>query len=170
MPRPDLDSHFVKIDQLILDIDAHVPPSTGYAAVKLRADLAGLLVVTMAATYETCVKEVIHGHANRVHLKFGNFTAENFKKINSKININDLNHYCNLFDPNINQRFNFLLAKRKAEMLRRTGQDIEDRYKQILRWRHGFAHAWTRNATIEDVVRAHRAGKRVLYVFDQAFS
>jgi len=169
MPRPDLDSHFVKIDQLILDIDAQVPPGTDYATISLRADLAGLLVVTIAATYETCVKEIIHGYANRVHHKFGIFAVENFKKINSRIKMNDLYGYCKLFDPNINKRFKSLLDQRKKALLLRTSQDIEDRYEQILCWRHGFAHAWIRNATIEDVVRAHRAGKRVLYVFDQAF-
>lgn len=51
MPRSDLDVHFVRIDDMVSEIDELVPPDS---SAQFRADLAGLLVVAMAATYETC--------------------------------------------------------------------------------------------------------------------
>ena len=170
MPRADLDLHFVKIDQLILDIDAEIPAGTHYRAVSLRADLAGLLAVTIAATYETCVKQVIQGYAQGRHADFGTFARNNYDKINSRIRVDDLRTYCKVFGTPIKNRFNANLSLRKSKLLKRARKNIETNYEQILDWRHDFAHQWNRVATINEVVEAHRAAKRVIYVFDESFS
>ena len=170
MPRADLDLHFEKIDDLIEEIEALVPSSSGYQAVKFRADLAGLLVVAMAATYETCIKEILYSYANGRHSDFGSFAARNYKKLNSRIQVKDLKGYCELFSPEIKGRFGERLKDRKAKLLARTGQNIETCYEQVLTWRHDFAHAWNRNSTIEEAARTHRAAKRIIYVFEDAFN
>lgn len=84
MSRADLDVHFSKIDGLIAEIEAAVP-STSSKFVEFRADLAGLLVVSIAATYETCVKEVLYQFATRHHEAFGNFAQRNYEILNSRI-------------------------------------------------------------------------------------
>jgi RiboL-PSP-HEPN len=169
MPRADLDLHFAKIDALIAEINGFVP-STDYRAVQFRSELAGLLVVAMAATYETCVKDILYEYANRHHVAFGKFALRNYEKLNSRVQINDLRKYCELFDPAIKLRFRDNLSTRKKSLLDRTGKNIETSYEQILSWRHDFAHARIRNTTIEEAGATHRLGKRVLYVFDEAFS
>lgn len=55
-------------------------------------------------------------------------------------------------------------------LLDRKGVNIETSYEQILDWRHDFAHARGRNTTIEEAVKTHTSGKRVLYLFDDAFT
>lgn len=169
MPRIDLDAHFEKIDQLTQEIALLVPENGGYQAVKFRADLAGLLVVAIAATYETCVKEVLYEYANGRHADFGGYAQRSYKKLNSRIAVKDLKAYCELFSPQIRDRFNDRLKTKKSKILGRVGRNIETSYQQILDWRHDFAHAWNRNATIEEVVQTHRFGKRILYIFDDAF-
>jgi hypothetical protein len=169
MPRADLDFHFNQIDQLTKEIEVLVPESGGYQAVKFRADLAGLLVVAIAATYETCVKEIRYEYANGRHADFGGFAQRNYEKLNSRIAVEDLKRYCDLFGPQIKHRFNQRLGARRSKILKRVGQDIVTCYRQILTWRHDFAHALNRNATIKEVIKTHSFGRRVLYVFDDAF-
>jgi len=170
MSRSDLDERFRKIDVLISEINNSVPPNSSYSVVEMRADLAGLLVVAMAATYETCVKEILCSHANAKHAAFGSFATRHFERLNSRIRVNNLIEYCELFDPSMKQKFKTLLTSRKKVISERTGKNIESSYNQILDWRHGFAHAWNRNTTIEEAAETHKVGKRVLYVFDRAFS
>lgn len=170
MSRADLDLHFVKIDELIDEINTIVPPSTGYSVIQFRADLAGLLVVAIAATYETCVKEILYEFARQQHTSFGEFARRNYRKLNSKISVKDLKDYCELFNPSIKEEFQRKLSERKRIILERTGKNIEISYQQILSWRHEYAHARVRNTTIEEVTNTHLLGKRILYVFDEAFT
>lgn len=169
MPRADLDLQFDRIDVLIAEINGLVP-SDGYRAIQFRAHLAGLLVVAMAATYESCVKDILHEHAKQHHAAFGGFTLRNYQKLNSRVQVSDLKKYCELFDPNICVRFKERLTARKKSLLSRAGKNIETSYEQILTWRHDFAHAGIRNTTIEEAERTHRAAKRILYIFDDAFN
>lgn len=169
MSKTDLDVHFDRIDQLVQEMKAFVP-SDLIGANQFRADLAGLLVVTIAASYESCVKETLIAYANRHHIAFGTFTLNNYKKLNSRISISDLHQYSSLFDDAIAVKFKRILNERKTKIDQRIGKNIESCYKQILSWRHDFAHAGTRNTTIEEAVATHRLAKRVLYSFDQAFN
>jgi hypothetical protein len=169
MPRTDLDFQFNRIEQLVSEMEAFVPPDLKGVA-GFRADLAGLLVVTIAATYESCVKETLVAYAGRHHLAFGTFATNHYKRLNSRISINDLHGYTGTFDDNVSARFKFLLEERKRRIDTRIGKNIERAYKQMLSWRHDFAHAGVRNTTIEEAVLTHRLAKRVLYAFDDAFA
>lgn len=169
MARADMDCHLNKIDDLALEIRKHVP-ADNIGAQAFRADLAGLLVVTIAASYEACVKETLISYASRHHVAFGNFAQNNYSRINSRIKINDLKGYARLFDTNIEQAFKAKIQEKKSRISARVGINIESRFEQILNWRHDFAHAWKTNTTVEEALITHRFGKRVLYAFDEAFA
>lgn len=169
MAREDMDSHLSKIDDLVKEINNFVPGSQ-ISAQTFRADLAGLLVVTIAASYEACVKEVLVNYAARHHVAFGNFAQNNYKKINSRVKIKDLYGYAKLFGDHVNIEFKDRLTKKKKRISERLGINIENRFEQILDWRHDFAHAWKTNTTVEEALKTHNFGKRVLYAFDEAFS
>lgn len=169
MSRADLDEHLKKIDALSDEIIRHVPHHTSQA-VEFRADLAGLLVVAIAASYETCVKDTLIRFASRHHDFFGEFVENNYMKLNSRINIKDLHSYAKTFGCGINNKFKEKLNLRKKKLNDRIGQDIENRYLQILSWRHDFAHGWVRNTTVEEAMITHKLAKRVLYIFDEAFN
>ncbi|QYO64986.1 HEPN domain-containing protein [Leptolyngbya sp. 7M] len=169
MARSDLDTHFARIDALVKEIGQFVPNNTANA-VQFRADLAGLLVVTISATYESCVKDTLFEFANRHHTSFGEYTLRRYKRLNSQIKLNDLNNYCRIFDDAVYKKYRTLLTKRSRKISERIGKDIQKSYEQILNWRHAFAHQGARNTTIEEAVCTHKLAKRVLYTFDEAFN
>ena len=168
MARRDIDEILSRIEHLAADINTNVPniPKN----IQFRADLAGLLVVAVVASYETCVKETLMNYAHRYHIKFGKFTQNQFKKLNSRISISDLNGYANNFDESVYDRFRNKITKRKDQINNRVGRDLTTSYTQMLRWRHDFAHSGTRNTTVEEALLTHKFAKRVLYIFDDAFS
>lgn len=167
MARADLDTILKRIDVLDAHIEAFVPiiPKT----VEFRADLAGLTVVAIAAAYESCVKETLISFAGRRHESFGLFTQNNYGKLNSRVSITDLYGYARLFGNEVHARFGEILDARKRRLESRIGKNIATSYKQILSWRHDFAHAGIRNTTVEEALATHRIAKRVLYAFDDAF-
>lgn len=169
MARVDLDLHFQRIELLEAHMSEFIP-ATDLKAAEFRADLAGLLVVATVATYENCVKDVLVSSAHRHHAAFGSFAANNFAKLNSRIALSDLNIYAKNFDPAIHSKFKELLNKRQKLIDSRIGKNISKAYEQMLDWRHAFAHAGIRNTTIEEAMVTHNLAKRVLYVFDQAFT
>ena len=77
MPRIDLDVHLKKIDILAREIINHVPHNV--KDVEFRADLAGLLVVTTVASYETCVKDTLIRFASKHHAIFGSFAEKTMR-------------------------------------------------------------------------------------------
>ncbi|MET4483134.1 HEPN domain-containing protein [Bradyrhizobium sp. F1.13.3] len=169
MPRADLDLHFDRLERLVGEVRQFVPTDQVETA-EFRADLAGLLVVSIAASYESCVKETLVTYASGHHSAFGNFATNNFAKLNSRIAVSDLYSYARTFDSGVHDKFGKLLTRRKKAIDKRLGKNILDSYEQILSWRHAFAHAGIRNTTIEEAMATHRFAKRVLYVFDQAFN
>ena len=90
MLRSELDLELARIDELVMDINAVVPTNSSYQNVKLRADLAGLLVVAIAASYENCVKEILYSRAGSHHSAFEAYARRQYAKINSRINVSDL--------------------------------------------------------------------------------
>jgi hypothetical protein len=168
MLRTEIDLELKRVDELVAEIDTIVPAASGYQGVKLRADLAGLLVVAIAATYENCVKEVLFSYTGRQHATFESYARRRYGKINSKISVQDLKGYCELLDPSLKTKFQAKLASRKKAIVERTGVNIETMYGQLLEWRHEFAHTGARNTTLEEAARAHLFAKRIIYIFAEA--
>jgi RiboL-PSP-HEPN len=168
MPKGELSDHINRVKRLAQDMNIHVPIGQTKTS-ELRADLAGLYVVAVAAAYEACVKEVIVNYATRHNEIFGQYALAKYEKLNSRINMKDLHRYANIFHPSIGENFKKILSKKKSDIDRKIGKDIEKSYDQILRWRHDFAHAGRRNTTLEEAVPTHNLGLRVIYCFDMAF-
>lgn len=158
-----------RVDELAREIDQHVPASSPSLA-GFRSDLAGLLNVTICATYENCVKLILHEYAGRQNALFETYAKNQYEKINSRIDIGDLYKYSKTFHPQINVEFKNRIAKAKDYYLLRTNNDIVKSYSQILDWRHDFAHAGKRVTTIEEVMKYHKLGKRVILLFGDAFA
>lgn len=168
MPRSEWSSYLVRIDKMAEEINAFVPRNQ-IQFTDFRADLAGLLVVAIAASYESCVRETIVNYTGRTHRLFGLYAARNYERLNSRIAISDLYQYTRVFGDNINSNFKRALAARKKDILQRVGTDIIQSYEQILEWRNEFAHTGRRNTTIEEAMRTHVFAKRVMFAFSDAF-
>lgn len=168
MNRTGIIQILTRTDSLAAEIENFVPsnPSAG----SFRADLAGLLLVNACATYETCVKEVMYAYASRHSPQFKGYTERRYQKINSKIDISDLHSCAKNFDPDINVEFKKRLKHYQDLFLIKSNVDIKARYTQILEWRHSVAHTGARVTTVEEVLKHHRASKRILFAFCEAFS
>lgn len=168
MARSDLEVRFGRINKLVSEMNAFVPEGT-HGTADFRAELAGLLVVTIASTYESCVKEILIQYAAAKNSNFEQFVINHFSKLNSKISESDLYTYSKLFGENIHKKFGERLEKRKKRIENKMGKNISTHYKQILAWRHDYAHAGIKNTTISEAMEFHLYAKRVILSFDEAF-
>ena len=168
MKRLELIPHMERIDVLAREMQEHLPLSLK-GVEDLRADLAGLLVVTIIASYESCVKETLVSYAFKQSDKFSEYVERRYNKLNSKIAINDLSRYCTDFAPNSQIKFKNNFKRRKDRVNNFLGQNIERKYEQLLEWRHDFAHKAVRNTTIEEAIDFHRYAKHVLFSFYDSF-
>lgn len=168
MEKNELDSYLSRVDDLANKIDSYAP--LGARNTEFRADLAGLLVVSMASAYESCIKEILFDYASRHHPQFAYYTERNYEKLNSKIRVDDLNKLAKLFDDRNHTRFHTALKKAKRRIDLWTGVDIIGCYNQILTSRHSFAHAGERTTTIEEAIKNHRYAKHVIYIFYKSFT
>lgn len=169
MPRVDIDAHYRPIQALVKDIQQFAP-ADNIQTIGFRSHLAGLLVVSIAATYENCVKETLVSYASTHGRPFEDFVTNHYDRLSSRIKVDDLRHYARAFNQSIHRKFNVLLKERKERVTKATGQNIEQKYKLVLDWRHDFAHAGNSNTTIEEAFDTHRFAKHILYSFDEAFN
>jgi len=168
MARAEIDVILGRGEVLAQEINQFVPLEP--KSTQFRADLAGLLVVALVASYETCVKETLIAYAGRYHNQFATFAQNNFDRLNSKIGIDDLYKYARIFDANVHTKFGVLVTARTNRLKQKLGVDCKSSYKQLLSWRHDFAHAGLRNTTVEEAIRTHLFAKRIIYTFDDAFA
>lgn len=169
MPRRNLLPLFSRVRALKEEINQFVPMSDVKATV-FRADLAGLLVVLIAATYESCVKDSLTTFASQRNEEFGDYAARSYARLNSRIQISDLYRYARVFSPSAHNSFGKVLKKSDAYILRCRGRGLQTSYNQILSWRHDFAHEGIRNTTVEEAFQTHQAAKHVLYCFEEALN
>ena len=169
MARSEVEPFLSRIDGLIRDFERFAPQDT-VGIDTFRAELAGLLVVSMAASYENCVKEVLSLYAERRHLDFHYFIDKNYERLNSRVKVSDLNRYCKLFGDQIHHSFKTNLRSRREKIDARMSKNIKTCYEQILDWRHDYAHSAVLNTTIEEASEFHMYGKRVIYAFADAFA
>lgn len=165
----ELSDHFLRIDKLVHEMNQFVPPETR-GVTEFRADLAGMLVVAIAAMYETCIKTTMISYAARHGREFEGFTERNFKKLSSRITHNDLRRYAKTFDNNICDKFDAILERRRKTTVKLSGKNPIKQLEQILSWRHDFAHAGLRQTTISEAISTHRLASIVILSYHKAFS
>ncbi|WJM85162.1 HEPN domain-containing protein [Dickeya chrysanthemi] len=166
---------------LVSNINSYVPAGTPSNNV-FRSELSGLLIVSLAATYENCVKEVIIQHAESHHPAFGKYAEKQYDKLNSRVSLNDLYGYTGRLGNNLTEKFNkeLLKAERRTSAnnvpMNTNGQPsynkfrIVKEYQRLLECRHAFAHARQKTTTIEDAFEMHRYGRFVILAFTRALS
>ena len=96
MPKSNLLAITRRVDDLASEMEKFVPINMK-GTDGFRADLAGLLVVTISACYEDCVKTTLVEYAAKRHVDFAEFTERNFSRLSSRVKVNDLHGYAKLF-------------------------------------------------------------------------
>lgn len=168
MHPSELQQHFSRVDKLVSEMNRFVPEGSR-GATEFRADLAGMLVVTVAAMYESCVKTTMVSYASRFGREFEGFTDRNFNKLSSRISYNDLRRYAGTFDERVRNRFDDILDRRRKTIVKLCGRNPIKQLDQILSWRHDFAHAGLRQTTIAEAIATHRLASVVILSFHKSF-
>lgn len=168
MNRQEVKENLIRVDRLAAEVNENAPPDDT-RVLEFRADLAGLLVVLVCATYENCVKQTIFAYAEKQSPYFGVYAQSQYERINSKIDVPSLKKLTKTFHPDLGNQFDRKLKLLKSAILKSHNADITAHYDQILKWRHSFAHAGTRSTTIEEVLKHHHYAKRIIYLFSDCF-
>lgn len=151
-----------KIDKLYADLDRLAPLGKKETR-DIRSEFAGLLVVSLAAIYENCVKKVLISYADLFHEKFSRQIENKYSYLNSKIKKPSLIEYLDHFDGSASKfegKINYYDIKMRS--------DIVKNYEQLITSRHSYAHANKVTISLEAAYKNHRIGKYVLYAFEES--
>ena len=168
MAQNQIDLEFRRIETIRNGILEYVPEEN-IKAVEFRANLAGLLVVATVASYENCVKLILTNYAGVTLKTLGRYVDMQYKKLNSRIRINNLKEYANLFSEGIHSDFKDKLEESRKAEKDKSGADIVGQYHQILEWRHDYAHSGLKNTTVNEAFHFHQNARRVIDCFASAF-
>lgn len=172
-----VDENFRHIRNLAREIEALLSNST-IAEQKLRNEFAGMFAVTIAATYEGIVRDVLISYAAKFHAKYKNHIEKDFGRLNAKISIDDLRTYSRRFGldewsglgvKKNSTTFHKILNETKSLVERRFRKDLFISYENLFSWRHAYAHEQSTSATFRDVYEAHRVAQYVIRSFVKAF-
>ncbi|HCM9092553.1 TPA: hypothetical protein N5K73_003510 [Enterobacter kobei] len=162
MKQSCISEFFEKIDILYRELN-NLAPETDIKRSKIRNEFSGLMVVSLAATYENCVKTILINYADFYHDKFSHQVERKYSYLNSRIKFETLKEYLSHFDGDITY---FESKIQKATVKLRN--EINKTYDQILTWRHSYAHTHNNVTSLNDAYKAHRYAKYVLYSFEDA--
>lgn len=156
---------FVKADTVINHIRTLSLPQGDYI---LQESYAGFICVISVATYEMAIKDILVDFCTKNNPLFGNFFASRFSRINGNIEINKIkSSFLEHFGSSYVTDFDDILNFEKNKLLQVIHRDIKISYKNIITWRHHFAHSATfktpMTATLADVCDDYEAGKNVIH-------
>lgn len=105
MRRADIEGYFMALSSIEGYADRFVP-ITLRGTTPFRAELGGMITVSIASSYENIVKAVLIDYSSRHNAKFGWFVERNYAKLNSRIGIGDLRRYSHNAGDDVQDKFN----------------------------------------------------------------
>lgn len=156
-------SNFQHADDLVAHLNGIVP---GVADALLQAKYVGFVSIAAVTVYELALKEIFITFAEKKHKVFGSFTEAYFDRINGRIQIDEISgQYIPRFGARYQKRFRKGVAEKAEEFLRTHGRDFRASYRNLITWRHDFAHAgrFRTTATYAEVIQAYEDGKQVVH-------
>ena len=161
-------SHFVHADEIV----AHLGGLRGPALDPLlEAKYIGFVAVACVTVFEMAIKEILVSFSDRKHKVLGNFVRHRCERMNGRIQIDNLKaDYISPLGVKYKNRFDRKVAERAKSVLQANHRDIRASYKNIILWRHAFAHAGATggNATWTEVVQAYEDGKEIIHCLHQS--
>ena len=155
-------SNFLHADEIIAHLGSLRGPGLDPM---LEAKYVGFVAVACATVFELAIKEILIAFASKKHSVMGNFVRKKCERMNGRIQIDAIMHdYIAPFGERYERRFDREISERTRTILTARRRDIRASYKNLLLWRHGFAHtgATGPNATWGEVVQAYEDGKEII--------
>lgn len=155
-------SHFSHADEVISHLNSILPSVNDPY---LKAKYVGFVSVAAVTVYELAIKSIFLDFSKKENKILNCFTERYFERINGRIKIKAIqDDYLTKFGDIYLNSFNSEIEVSKINFLRANKRDFQAAYKNLIEWRHQFAHQGTINitATFEEVVQAYEDGKFVI--------
>ncbi|MBF0485133.1 MAG: hypothetical protein HQL16_01335 [Candidatus Omnitrophica bacterium] len=155
-------SHFQLADDYLNHLDSVIGVITDPF---IQSRCTGFLAVSAVTVYELAIKTIFIEFAEGKHKVLGNFASAYFERLNGKIRIVTLkDEYIKKFGEKYVSRFEKILCRKEAELLKTDRVSPSNCYRNIVTWRHDFVHEGTipANATYSEVRKSYSYGKHVI--------
>jgi hypothetical protein len=163
-------SHFAHADSIIAHLGSLRGPSLDPL---LEAKYVGFVAVACVTVFEMAVKEILVSFANKKHAILGNVIRTRCERMNGRIQLDMLKQdYVLPFGDKYRNKLDRQVTSCVNAGLQTKRRDIRVSYKNIILWRHDFAHsgAVTGNATWAEVVQAYDDGKEIIDCLNRALT
>ena len=154
--------HFSHADEVIKHLSSILPSVNDPF---LKAKYVGFVSVAAVTVYELAIKSIFLDFSKNENKILNCFTEKYFERINGRIKIKAIqDDYLTKFGDIYLNSFNKEIEISKINFLKTNKRDFQSAYKNLIEWRHQFAHQGTINttATFEEVVQAYEDGKFVI--------
>ncbi len=156
---------FKHADDIITHLDAIVPSLTDNA---LKAKYAGLLAVAGVTVYELAIKDIFFEFADKKHAVLGVSTRVRFERINGQIKLEDLmGKHIHFFGEKYETKFRKKIEDIEIKTLKAKRVSVKSSYKNLIVWRHNFAHSASIMNTYEEVKDAYFIGQEVIHCLNE---
>lgn len=141
--------------------------------INLQPTYAGFVCIIAVATYEMAIRNILVDFCTNQNKLFGDFFNSKFPKLNGNIDLERINsQFLSHFGKKYRSNFDDLVNFEDKYLLQKEGKKLKDSYKNIITYRHAFAHTatFTYNATLTEVCTFYFTGKRIIECLDVALS
>lgn len=155
-------AHFSHADEVIQHLNSILPSVNDPM---LKAKYVGFVSVAAVTVYELAIKSIFLEFSKNENKVLNCFTEKYFERINGRIKIKIIqDDYLTKFGDIYLNSFNQEIENSKTNFLKLNKRDFQAAYKNLIEWRHQFAHQGAINttATFEEVVQAYEDGKSVI--------
>lgn len=129
----------------------------------------GLVSITAVTVYELCMKDIFYEFGRSQNIIFGEFVNNHFERINGRIKLDDIRKNIKKFGKKYSGEFDKKLRIAEERVLRKERRSIKSSYKNIIAWRHQFAHEGdiVSTVTYKEATDSYKLGKEVMRVLDE---
>lgn len=155
--------------KLFVDADAvvaHCKATVQSVPPQLQQKYAGFVCVYAVSIYEMAIKEVFIQFCKSQHHLFGSFFESKFEKINARITTRHIkDDFLKHFGQKYVDEFDDIVDSEEVLILRNNRTSMKGSYKNLITWRHSFAHTGSipSTSTLNDVCNAYEFGKNIIH-------
>lgn len=151
--------------RLVDDVSTHFDGAVNSVDPFLQSRYAGFYAVASAAVVELALKEIVVQFAQENHPLFGEYVANNYERINGRVNLSQIHsEHLKHFGQKFQRRFKNLLLRVDRYYIVNHGYSVKHSYEALFTCRHQFAHEGSvpDSSGYADIKRGYEAGKVVL--------
>jgi hypothetical protein len=134
---------------------------------ELSSDFAGFTAIFYCSMVENAAREIFCDFGRSCHHALLHWISQETERMNSKISIDDLRSFCGRFGKSYSEAFTEYIKEEEEKLSGTSHVPLRASYKNLLLWRHAYAHSGEKKATLRDVAQTLSACRHVIYALDK---